>query len=140
MLANARALMDVAADAAYPARVTGPLQLLQELRWRPGYGVLKANLLFFYDKDDRERKEAILLLIVEDCFVQIGDDNSVGKEFTFELRMKTTGRSFTFAAEDFKSLERWVTNLSITPIEYMRVTKQSYLEQIEQLEKASTPS
>ena len=51
-----------------------------------------------------------------------------------------TGRSFTFAAEDFKSLERWVTNLSITPIEYMRVTKQSYLEQIEQLEKASTPS
>ncbi|KHJ80944.1 hypothetical protein OESDEN_19375, partial [Oesophagostomum dentatum] len=48
----------------------------------------------------------------------------------------STGRSFIFAAEDFKTLERWVSLLTITPIDYMLLSKQSFAEQIERVQNS----
>ncbi|GMT20246.1 hypothetical protein PFISCL1PPCAC_11543 [Pristionchus fissidentatus] len=138
MLGNVNSLLALASDPNYEAKVTGPLQLLQELGWRSSQGVLKANILFLFD-DAKDRKAAspFLVLIIEDCFVQLGDDNSLGKEYTYEIKFKTTGKNYVFAAENFKALEKWVTVLTITPMDYIRITKQSFLEQIDDLEEES---
>lgn len=37
--------------------------------------------------------------------------------FTFDIR---TGNNYIFAAENFKALEKWVTVLTITPMDYIR--------------------
>ncbi|VDM63257.1 unnamed protein product [Angiostrongylus costaricensis] len=94
------------------------LAWLQDFRWRPCFAVLKANLLFVFDKQD-DPEPPFLILIIEDCFVELCDENKLGRDFTFEIKYKTTGRSFVFAAEDFKALERWVSLLTITPIDYI---------------------
>lgn len=40
-----------------------------------------------------------------------------------------TGRNFTFAANNFKELEKWISMLTICSIEHINITKQSFLEQ-----------
>ncbi|EYC35165.1 hypothetical protein Y032_1127g3649 [Ancylostoma ceylanicum] len=106
-----------------------------DLRWRPCYAVLKANILFAFSKQD-DPEPPFLILIIEDCFIELCDENKLGKDFTFEIKYKTTGRSYIFAAEDFKTLERWVSLLTITPIDYMLLSKQSFAEQIERAQNS----
>ncbi|VDO93680.1 unnamed protein product [Heligmosomoides polygyrus] len=139
MLANANSLYRLAADPSFETQFATSLQLQQDFRWRPCYAVLKANLLFVYNKRD-DSKPPFLLLIIEDCFIEICDENKVGKDFTFEFKYKTTGKSYIFAAEDFGALERWVSLLTITPIDYMLLLKQSFPEQIERVENSDQTS
>ncbi|PAV61169.1 hypothetical protein WR25_26530 [Diploscapter pachys] len=134
MLANAKSLFKLASDVTYERKFAGPLQLQQDFVWRPAYGVLKANILFVYNKES-DKEPPFLLLIIEDCFIELCDENKLGKEMTFEIKFKTTGRGFVFAAPDFKSLERWVSNLTISPIEYIDLSKQSFSEQIDRVQK-----
>ncbi|CAI5445675.1 unnamed protein product [Caenorhabditis angaria] len=133
MLANANSLFKLGQDPTFERRFSGPLQLQQDFNWRNGWGVLKANLLFVYNKpEDETTSQPFLLLIIEDCYIELCDENKIGKDFTFEIKFKSTGRSFIFAAEDFKSLGRWVSLLTISPIDYIQLSKQSFIEQIEQ--------
>ncbi|CAD6197384.1 unnamed protein product [Caenorhabditis auriculariae] len=134
MLGNANSLCRLGSDSTFERRFAGSLQLQQDFRWRPAYGVLKANLLFLYNRAEEEQNQGapFLLLIIEDCFIELCDENKIGKDFTFEIKFKTTGRSFVFAAEDFKSLGRWVSLLTISPMDYIQLSKQSFSEQIEQ--------
>ncbi|KHJ95318.1 hypothetical protein OESDEN_04741 [Oesophagostomum dentatum] len=74
------------------------------------------------------------ILIIEDSFTALGDENKLGKNFTFEAKHKTTGRSFIFAAEDFKTLEPWVELLMITTVDYVLLLKQSFGEQIDHIQ------
>ncbi|KAJ1374922.1 hypothetical protein KIN20_038127 [Parelaphostrongylus tenuis] len=134
MLANAKSLYRLAIDPNFERRFAANLQLQQDFRWRPCFAVLKANLLFVFNKQD-DPEPPFLILIIEDCFVELCDENKLGRDFTFEIKYKSTGRSFVFAAEDFKALERWVSLLTITPIDYMLLCKQSFAEQIERCEK-----
>lgn len=134
MLANARSLYRLAADPNVERRFAASLQLQQDFRWRLCFAVLKANLLFIFNKQE-DTEPPFLILIIEDCFVELCDENKLGRDFTFEIKYKTTGRSFIFAAEDFKTLERWVSLLTITPIDYMLLCKQSFAEQIERSQK-----
>ncbi|KAK6739537.1 hypothetical protein RB195_008187 [Necator americanus] len=135
MLANASSLYRLASDPSFERRFAANLQLQQDLRWRPCYAVLKANLFFVFSRQD-DPEPPFLILIIEDCFIELCDENKLGKDFTFEIKFKTTGRSFIFAAEDFKTLERWVSLLTITPIDYMLLSKQSFAEQIERVQSS----
>lgn len=137
MLANANSLFRLGADPTFERRFTGPLQLQQDFQWRAGWGVLKANMLFVYNKSEEETSSTppFLLLIIEDCFIELCDENKIGKDFTFEIKFKSTARSFIFAADNFKSLGQWVSLLTITPIDYIQLSKQSFIEQIEQTQK-----
>ncbi|CAJ0600304.1 unnamed protein product [Cylicocyclus nassatus] len=139
MLANASSLYRLASDPNFERRFAANLQLQQDLRWRQCYAVLKANLLFVFGKQD-DPEPPFLILIIEDCFIELCDENKLGKDFTFEIKYKTTGNSYIFAAEDFKTLERWVSLLTITPIDYMLLSKQSFAEQIERVQNAESES
>ncbi|KAK6052557.1 hypothetical protein COOONC_09938 [Cooperia oncophora] len=142
MLANANSLYRLAADPNFERRFAANLQLQQDFRWRPCFAVLKANLLFVFNKQD-DPEPPFLLLVIEDCFIELCDENKIGKDFTFEvckLTKSTTGRSFIFAAENFKALERWVSLLTITPIDYMLLSKQSFAEQIERIQASEETS
>lgn len=134
MLANASSLFQLVKDPNFERRYSGNLQLLQDFGWRSGFGVLKANLLMIFRKREQE-EPPFLLLIVEDCFIELCDENKIGKDFTFEIKFKTTGRSFILAAEDFASLGKWVSMLTISPIDYITLSKQSFSETIEQTQK-----
>ncbi|EGT36815.1 hypothetical protein CAEBREN_12549 [Caenorhabditis brenneri] len=95
-------------------------------------------MLLVYNKQEDESSPSdppFLLLIIEDCFIELCDENRIGKDFTFVINFKSTGRSFYFAADNFKSLGQWVSLLTITPIDYIKLSKQSFLEQIEQTQK-----
>lgn len=137
-------------------------------------------MLFVYNKTEEETSAPpFLLLIIEDCFIELCDENKIGKDFTFEIKFKScvfsgsqheklilnskkklnfyrfyrksmknrlkipkiirffsrTARSFIFAADSFKSLGRWVSLLTISPIDYIQLSKQSFHEQIEQTQK-----
>lgn len=138
MLANSNSLFRLGADPTFERRFTGPLQLRQDFQWRNGWGVLKANMLLVYNKQEDESSPSdppFLLLIIEDCFIELCDENRIGKDFSFVINFKSTGRSFYFAADNFKSLGQWVSLLTITPIDYIKLSKQSFIEQIEQTQK-----
>ncbi|CAB3402381.1 unnamed protein product [Caenorhabditis bovis] len=108
MLANANSLFKLGSDPTFERRFSGALQLQQDFSWRSGWGVLKANILFVYNKpEDETTAQPFLLLIIEDCFIELCDENKIGKDFTFEIKFKSTGRSFIFASKDFKSLGKW---------------------------------
>uniref|UniRef100_A0A1I7UPD9 PH domain-containing protein n=1 Tax=Caenorhabditis tropicalis TaxID=1561998 RepID=A0A1I7UPD9_9PELO len=93
-------------------------------------------MLLVYNKQEDETSEPpFLLLIIEDCFIELCDENRIGKDFSFVINFKSTGRSFYLAADNFKSLGQWVSLLTITPIDYINLSKQSFLEQIEQQHK-----
>lgn len=136
MLANSNSVFRLGADPTFERAFSGPLQLQQDFQWRVGWGVLKANMLMIYNKqeDETSTEPPFLLLIIEDCFIEVCDENQIGKDFTFVINFKSTGRSFYFAAENVKSLEKWVSILTITPIDYIKLSKQSFIEQIEQKE------
>ncbi|MFH4975243.1 hypothetical protein AB6A40_001952 [Gnathostoma spinigerum] len=131
MLANGRALLDLCNDSSYKARISGTLAFLQEDHWRMAFGVLKANILFIFNKqDDFGVLPPIVLLIVEDCIIDLCDDNLTGRSYSFQIKFKTTGRVFTFAADSFRALEKWVSMLTVSSIDYISLTKQSFLEQL----------
>ncbi|CAJ0943300.1 unnamed protein product, partial [Mesorhabditis belari] len=137
MLGNAKSLIRLAMDPAFETRFSGPLEVQQEFKWRSGWGVLKANMLFVFNRIGNHKVESeppFLLLIIEDCFVELGDDNQLGKEFTFKINFKTTRRVYVLGAESFKSLGKWVSLLTITPTEYIKITTQSFQAQIDERE------
>ncbi|VDM40386.1 unnamed protein product [Toxocara canis] len=131
MLANGRALTELCSDPTYECRIAGPLFILLEDRWRPAYGILKANLLFIFNRAEDIGVEApFILLILEDCYMELCDDNATGRAYSFQVRFKTTGRIFTLAAENFKALEKWISMFTVSSIDYIRLTKQSFQDQM----------
>ncbi|CAJ0581221.1 unnamed protein product, partial [Mesorhabditis spiculigera] len=129
MLGNAKSLIRLAMDPGFETKFSGPVEVQQELKWRAGWAVLKANMFFVFERTGTEKNDAVppfLLLIIEDCFVELGDDNMLGKEFTFKINYKTTGKSYTLCSDSFKSLGKWVSLLTITPTEYISITTQSF--------------
>uniref|UniRef100_A0A0N5AQC8 PH domain-containing protein n=1 Tax=Syphacia muris TaxID=451379 RepID=A0A0N5AQC8_9BILA len=131
MLANGRDLAALCTDQSYERRFEGQLFILQDSRWRFSYAILKANLLFFFNKSDEVGVEApFMVLIIEDCCMELCDDNQTGRDFCFEVRFKTTGRRFIFAAESFYALGKWISILTVSSIEYINLTKQSFLDQL----------
>ncbi|KAK0419582.1 hypothetical protein QR680_014218 [Steinernema hermaphroditum] len=130
MLANGQALISLIADNSYETRFSSPLYLFQNEKWRPAFGLLKANLLFILRDRTDGTQEPMQLLIVEDCLIELGDDNVTGMSHSFWLKFKTTGRSILLAADGLRSLEKWISILTVTPIDYINVTKQSLQEQL----------
>ncbi|MCP9259042.1 putative actin-related protein 2/3 complex subunit 3 [Dirofilaria immitis] len=122
MLVNGRALAQLCTDDSYEAKLSGTLFLLQDGRWRSLHGILKANLLFLFSQPENVGIEApCIILILEDCYIELCDDNAT---------RRLTGRKFIFAADSFKALERWISSLTVASLEYIAITKQSFLEQI----------
>uniref|UniRef100_A0A915BXJ1 Ovule protein n=1 Tax=Parascaris univalens TaxID=6257 RepID=A0A915BXJ1_PARUN len=142
MLANGRALVELCSDPAYDCRTAGPLFILLEDRWRSAYGILKANLLFIFNRVEDVGVEApFILLILEDCYMELCDDNTTGRTYSFQIKFKTTGRNFTMAAENFKALEKWISMFTVSSIDYIRLTKQSFQDQMtDTASKRSTQS
>lgn len=131
MLANGRALSEICNDQTYETRLSGSLFILQEERWRQSYGILKANLLFLFNRAEDIGVEApFVLLILEDCYMELCDDNATGRAYSFQVKFKTTGRSFTLAAENFVELEKWISMFTISSMDYISITKQSFLDQM----------
>uniref|UniRef100_A0A0R3RHT0 PH domain-containing protein n=1 Tax=Elaeophora elaphi TaxID=1147741 RepID=A0A0R3RHT0_9BILA len=136
MLVNGRALAQLCTDESYGAKFCGTLFLLQDGRWRSLHGILKANLLFLFNQSENVGIEApCIILILEDCYMELCDDNATKRSYSFEVILKTTGRKFTFAADSYKALERWISSLTVASLEYITITKQSFLEQISDSEK-----
>ncbi|VDK18547.1 unnamed protein product [Anisakis simplex] len=131
MLANGRALTELCSDTSYECRIEGTLFILLEDRWRPAYGILKANLLFIFNRVEDVGVEApFILLIIEDCYMELCDDNETGRSYSFQIKFKTTGRNFTMATENFKALEKWISTLTVSSIDYIKLTKQSFQDQM----------
>lgn len=63
---------------------------LQDDRWRSAYGILKANLLFIFNRAEDVGVEApFILLILEDCYMELCDDNATGRAYSFQIKFKT---------------------------------------------------
>ncbi|VDM11061.1 unnamed protein product [Wuchereria bancrofti] len=136
MLVNGRGLAQLCTDESYESKYSGTLFLLQDGRWRSLYAMLKANLLFLFNQPENVGVEApCIILILEDCYMELCDDNTTKRSYSFEVILKTTGRKFTFAADSFKALERWISSLTVASLEYITITKQSFLEQLSDNEK-----
>ncbi|KAK6100841.1 PH domain family protein [Brugia pahangi] len=136
MLVNGRGLAQLCTDESYESKYSGVLFLLQDGRWRSLYAILKANLLFLFNQPENVGVEApCIILILEDCYMELCDDNTTKRSYSFEVILKTTGRRFTFAADSFKALERWISSLTVASLEYITITKQSFLEQLSDSEK-----
>uniref|UniRef100_A0A914SIN0 Uncharacterized protein n=1 Tax=Parascaris equorum TaxID=6256 RepID=A0A914SIN0_PAREQ len=57
------------------------------------------------------------------------------------VNMWRTGRNFTMAAENFKALEKWISMFTVSSIDYIRLTKQSFQDQMtDTASKRSTQS
>ncbi|VDM98215.1 unnamed protein product [Thelazia callipaeda] len=132
MLANGRALAQLCTDDLYEIKLSGPLFLLQDGRWRSLYGLLKANLLFLFNQQSNIGVEApCIILILEDCYMELCDDNVTKRSYSFHtLSVFRTGRKFLFAANSYRALERWISLLTVSSLEYIAITKQSFLEQL----------
>uniref|UniRef100_A0A7E4VHY6 PH domain-containing protein n=1 Tax=Panagrellus redivivus TaxID=6233 RepID=A0A7E4VHY6_PANRE len=129
MLANGRSLAGLVNNKSYDRSVSGKLFFLQDDRWRQTYAVLKANLLFFFESET-QTDSPIFLLIVEDCTIELSDDNLTGKPYSFAIRLKSTKRVFQLAATDFDSLGNWISYLTVCSVDYITATKQMFLEEI----------
>ncbi|CAD5222992.1 unnamed protein product [Bursaphelenchus xylophilus] len=125
MLLNGRALLSLVNDKEYDRKICGNLDMLQDEHWRTLYAVMTANLLYLFESADDLNAAPMVLLIVEDCLVEMADDNVTGKPYSFLLRSKTTKRVFTFAAPDFSTLERWIHFLTVSSVDYIRATMQT---------------
>lgn len=106
MLANAKSLVSLINDKSYDRTVSGKLYVLQvtflvylmyytdyddelqDEKWRQTFAVLKANLLFFFESES-QLSIPIFLLIVEDCIIELSDDNITGRQFSFSIKFKT---------------------------------------------------
>jgi hypothetical protein len=128
MLHNVSALTRLATDASYECRLSGALHLLIEAdgRWQPAVASIKANILFLFHKYPTTDESPFAMYIIDDCLVEICDDNATGRMFTFSLRFRTSGRCCTFAADSLRSLEKWVSVLTVSSWEYVRATTQFY--------------
>lgn len=63
---------------------------IQEDRWRQSYAILIANLLFFFNRNENIKNEApFILLIMEDCYMELCDDNLTGRPYSFQIKFKT---------------------------------------------------
>ncbi|KAI1721092.1 PH domain-containing protein [Ditylenchus destructor] len=125
MLANGTALVDLITDRSYDRKISGNLFLLQDdSRWRKLFGILKANILFLFASED-DLKQPSLIILVEDSLIELADDNVTGRQFSFSIKFKTTGRTFYLSALDFKSLGNWISFLTICSMDYISATKQS---------------
>uniref|UniRef100_A0AC34PUB8 PH domain-containing protein n=1 Tax=Panagrolaimus sp. JU765 TaxID=591449 RepID=A0AC34PUB8_9BILA len=129
MLANAQSLVSLINDKSYDKTIAGKLYVLQDDRWKETYAVLKANLLFFFESES-QLNVPIFLLIIEDCTIELSDDNETGKQFSFLIRFKTTKRIFQIAAENFESMGNWISYLTVCSIDYMSATKQMLQDEI----------
>ncbi|KAE9551337.1 hypothetical protein FO519_005452 [Halicephalobus sp. NKZ332] len=129
MLANAKSLVALINDKSYDRTVSGKLFVLQDDKWRQTFAVLKANLLFFFESES-QLNVPLYLLIIEDCIIELSDDNQTGKPFSFSIRFKTTKRVFQIAAEDFESMGNWISCLTVCSVDYMSATKQMLQEEI----------
>uniref|UniRef100_A0A1I7YQG4 PH domain-containing protein n=1 Tax=Steinernema glaseri TaxID=37863 RepID=A0A1I7YQG4_9BILA len=130
MLANGQALISLITDSSYETRFSSPINVFQNEKWRSAFGLLKANLFFILRERTDGTQEPMQLLIIEDCLIELGDDNVTGMPHSFWLKFKTTGRSILLAADSLRSLEKWISILTVTPIDYINVTKQSLQEQL----------
>lgn len=124
MLANSSALVSLITDKAYEQRISGYLHVFQDDHWRRLYAILKANLLFLFQSAER-LEIPVLLIIMEDCIVELADDNVTGKEFSFSIKFNTTGHTYVMAAPDLAELKNWISLLTSCSIDFMLATKDS---------------
>jgi len=124
MLANCSSLINIISDRSYDQKTSGYLYILQDDKWRRLYGVLKANLLFMFENQERLEIPK-LLIIIEDCVMEMCDDNLTGMAYSFSIRFKTTGHSFTLATSNFEELGKWISLMTTCSVDYMLATKQT---------------
>lgn len=43
----------------------------------------------FENENSISKHAPVLLIIVEDCFIELSDDNQTGKSFSFSIKFKT---------------------------------------------------
>uniref|UniRef100_A0AC35TRM0 PH domain-containing protein n=1 Tax=Rhabditophanes sp. KR3021 TaxID=114890 RepID=A0AC35TRM0_9BILA len=137
MLVNGRSLTELVSDSSYDKRISGTLFYLREDGWQELFGILKANILFLF-ASEHNLESCPYLIIVEDCLIDLLDDNQTGRPFSFSIKLKTTGREFRLAADTFPNLERWISVLTVCPIDYINAIKQSFDEQYNQREESSS--
>uniref|UniRef100_A0A0N5C1X1 PH domain-containing protein n=1 Tax=Strongyloides papillosus TaxID=174720 RepID=A0A0N5C1X1_STREA len=136
MLVNGRSLVtDLISDVNYQQRCSGIIYYLREDGWKDCYGLLKANILFLFESKNN-MDSCPYLIIIEDCIIDLLDDNQTGKQFSFSIKHKTTGREFILAADTLCNLQRWVSDLTVCPLDYINTIKQSFDEQYLQRESS----
>lgn len=66
------------------------LILQEEGVWRLVHGILKANLLFlFCVPEDASITAPCVILIMEDCYIELCDDNTTARAYSFQIVYKT---------------------------------------------------
>ncbi|KAL3080305.1 hypothetical protein niasHS_012410 [Heterodera schachtii] len=130
MLLNSSSLVSLISDKNYERRIHGYVSVLQDERWRKLYAVLKANLLFLFESSER-LEIPVLLIVMEDCVVELADDNATGRQNSFSIKFNTTGHNYIMAATDYDALQNWVSVLTSCSFEFMEATRQS-LESVEE--------
>ncbi|KAF7629976.1 PH domain-containing protein [Meloidogyne graminicola] len=121
MIANGSSLVSLITDKDYDRKIAGYLNVVQDDCRRRLYAILKANLLFMF-KSAESLEIPLLLIIMEDCVVELADDNSTGMEHSFVIR---TGQTYVMATENQEQLKNWISLLTSCSIEFMRATKES---------------
>uniref|UniRef100_A0A183BYR4 PH domain-containing protein n=1 Tax=Globodera pallida TaxID=36090 RepID=A0A183BYR4_GLOPA len=99
-------------------------RMQRDERWRKLYAILKANLLFMFESSDR-LEIPVLLIVMEDCVVELADDNATGRQHSFSIKFNTTGHTYIMAATDYEALQNWVSVLTSCSFEFMEATRQS---------------
>uniref|UniRef100_A0A914ICL1 PH domain-containing protein n=1 Tax=Globodera rostochiensis TaxID=31243 RepID=A0A914ICL1_GLORO len=124
MLLNGSSLVSLISDRDYDRKIHGSVSVLQDERWRKLYAILKANLLFMFESSDR-LEIPVLLIVMEDCVVELADDNATGRQHSFSIKFNTTGHTYIMAATDYEALQNWVSVLTSCSFEFMEATRQS---------------
>uniref|UniRef100_A0A1I8C2T2 PH domain-containing protein n=1 Tax=Meloidogyne hapla TaxID=6305 RepID=A0A1I8C2T2_MELHA len=131
MIANGSSLVSLITDKAYDQKIAGYLHVLQDDCRRRLYAILKANLLFLFKSAER-LEIPLLLIIMEDCVVELADDNFTGMEHSFVIR---TGQTYVMATENQEQLKNWISLLTSCSIEFMRATKESLESEHDDLDR-----